>query len=59
MPDVSAMAVETGPSLVPVIVTTTVAVEVAPLGSVMVYEMVLVAVSPTARWPYSLPGVKT
>ncbi|CAB3930917.1 hypothetical protein LMG6000_01889 [Achromobacter insolitus] len=53
------MAVETGPSLVPVMVTTTVAVEVAPLGSVMVYEMVLVAVSPTARWPYSLPGVKT
>ena len=39
-----------GPSLVPVIVTTTVAVDVAPLGSVMVYEMVVVVVSPCARW---------
>ncbi|CAB3911338.1 hypothetical protein LMG26858_04751 [Achromobacter anxifer] len=59
MPEVSEMLVETGPSLVPVTVTTTVAVEVAPLGSVMVYEMVLVAVSPTPRWTNSLPGVNT
>ncbi|CUJ34342.1 Uncharacterised protein [Achromobacter kerstersii] len=35
-PDTSEMAVETGPSLVPVMVTTSVAVDVAPLGSVIV-----------------------
>ncbi len=49
MPDWLVSADDTGPSLVPVTVTTTVAVEVAPLGSVMVYEIVLVAVSPSAR----------